>query len=734
LTRLDDDRFSFEPVAYVADQTASVASQIMPADKAAAALALTRQISYRWDIASDAISWSADAKDVLGFDPAKVSTGRQFATLMDNQNFFSRYDTVMRSSEKDEGSGVAYDIEYRFKPDPALGTAATWIEDQGRWFAGENGEPSHAIGVMRVADERHMRDQQMSFLSNCDPLTGMMNRARMTEALGEAIEVAKNDKRPCAFAIIAVNNLAVMNEAYGFEVADEVIVALSQRLRRVMRMGDGIARYSGSKFGIILNNCKQDELEPALERFMRAVRDSVIETRLGPVWALLSIGSVSLPALGETATEAIAHAEEAMSEAFRLPSDGYVIYHTSDESQARRLLNARCAAEIVNCLRDGLFKLAFQPAFDSRTGEVLFHEALLRMADQTGQLITAAHLVPIAERLGLIRLIDRAVLQLALQTLQSYPDSRLSVNISATTVTDPRWNAQLIEMIAATPRLASRLVVEITETAALENRDTAVSFAANLCELGCGVALDDFGAGYTSYRNLKELPLTHIKLDGSFCSNLSEGSDNRVFVESMVELAHAFKLKVIAEWVNTEEDAKILASLGVDGLQGNYLGEASIAAPWTNNTESGLQLEASSLAPVDAKHFSLELADIAEPRTTETAEQEEPAADVFAAEPTPEALPPEARAVPQNLADMDDATLDQEIASLGGAEIITPEEADAVTADYATPAYETALVQPEDDFDVDQSLERLRATLAELGAAFGTTANEPSNDEDRHVI
>jgi EAL domain-containing protein (putative c-di-GMP-specific phosphodiesterase class I) len=440
---------------------------------------------------------------------------------------------------------------------------------------------------------------------------------------------------------------------------------------------------------------------------------------------------VSLPALGETAGAAIAHAEEAMSEAFRLPSDGYVIYHSSEESQARRLLNARCAAEIVNCLRDGLFKLAFQPAFDSKTGEVLFHEALLRMADHTGQLITAGHLVPIAERLGLIRLIDRAVLQLALQTLQSYPESRLSINISATTVTDPRWNAQLLEMIGATPRLASRLVVEITETAALENRETAVNFAASLCDMGCGVALDDFGAGYTSYRNLKELPLTHIKLDGSFCSNLNEGSDNRVFVESMVELAHAFKLKVIAEWVNTEEDAKILANLGVDGLQGNYLGEASIAAPWTGNAETGLQLEASSLAPVDAKHFSLELADIAEPRPIDTPAEQDMEADVFAPEDMSEALPEEARGVPENLSELDDATLDQEIAAMGGAEIIEAKPTEHVTSDYVTPAYETALARTEDDFDVDKSLEKLRAALAELGAAIDTTAAEP---EDRQAI
>ncbi len=315
-----DNRFSFSAAIEASALTEFIeTAKALDADSTVRALGLAGQVCYRWDITTDTITWSANTKQALGFDPAQVTTSRHFAALMDSENYFSRYDTVLRSTQRDNGDGVSYEIEYRLKQDTTNGAANTWIEDHGCWFAGTDGNPTEAIGIMRVADDRHQRDQHMNFLSNCDPLTGMMNRVRMGDALGEAITVATTDKLPCAFAIVAVNNLDVMNEAYGFEVADEVIVALGQRLRQVMRMGDGIARYSGSKFGVILNNCKPDELNAALERFMRAVRDSVIETKMGPVWALLSIGAVSLPALGNNATTAIAHAEEALSEAFRLP-------------------------------------------------------------------------------------------------------------------------------------------------------------------------------------------------------------------------------------------------------------------------------------------------------------------------------------------------------------------------------------------------------------------------------
>jgi diguanylate cyclase (GGDEF)-like protein len=660
----EEDRFSFAvPAMPLMDVTPTLDSE-----RITRSLALARQVSYHWDIASDRLTWSGNTKDVLGFAPDAIQSGRQFASLMDTDNFFSRYDTVMRSTNRDGGEGVSYEIEYRMKPAAGAGLAGAWIEDCGRWFSNGTDAPKQALGVMRVANERHMRDQQLNFLSNCDPLTGMMNRARMTASLEEAITFATTDRQPCAFAILAVNNLDVMNEAYGFEVADEVIVTLGNRLRHVMRTGDGIARYSGSKFGIILNGCKSEELNAALERFMRAVRDSVIETRMGPVWALLSIGAVSLPTMGDDAATAIANTEDALNEAFRLPGDGYVVFSSSEERQERRAVNARCATEIVNCLRDGLFKLAFQPVFDATSGAVVMHEALLRMTDSTGNLITAGHLVPIAERLGLIRLIDRAVLQLAMQTLQSYPAARLSINISATTATDPRWNQQLLDIIAGTPAEAKRLVVEITETAALDNLITSHDFVVALRKLGCDVALDDFGAGFTSYRNLKELPINFIKLDGSFCHDLTDGSENAIFVQSMVHLAHAFGHKVVAEWVDTAADVEILASFGVDYLQGNMLGEASIVAPWNDRQDP------SSLAPVDSTHFQHEDLGVATIPIVRDSE----------------------------IAHIDDATLEAEIAAL------------------EQPVVEETAEASDDMPELEDNLHQLRDALAALNAAFGT--------------
>ena len=570
------------------------------ADSIALAIAAAGDVTYHWDMKTDALSWGLGAESILKRPADMLANGKHFAALLDPDNLTSRYEAISNSTAADEGTGVAYHIEYQLKADAVLGLPAMWIEDRGRWFAGPDGRPAHAVGIVRTVDERHSRDQMLSTLSHTDPLTGMMNRTRLDEALEEAIGSARDSETTCAFAVAAIRNLDVVNEAYGFEVADEVIAALSQRLRGVTRTGDGIARYSGNKFGFILNNCNGADLPVAIERFLNVARDSVIETSHGPVWALLSIGAVLLPVHAESSAAARALAEEALSSALRLSSDSFVVHMPSEKVNTARMVNARCAAEIVECLRSNKFHLAFQPLIDAQSGRVVCHEALLRMRDTSGEVVTAGHLVPVAERLGLIRLVDRAVVQMALETLHRHEEANLSINLSATTANDPRWNTQIIEMIEMAGPVAKRLTIEITETTALTDLTSALAFLERLRTTGCCVAIDDFGAGFTSFRNLRDLPIDVIKLDGSYCRNLSKDPENVYFARTLIEMAHHFGIRTVAEWVETESDAEILRSLGIDFLQGNYLGLPEAEMPWTETAAAAFSFHEPVIAAATA--------------------------------------------------------------------------------------------------------------------------------------
>ena len=396
--------------------------------------------TYSWDIASDDISWNGNLDAVFGqIDTQTLNTGRAYASLLNPDNFTSRFETVMRNTTLDEGQGVPFSIEYSIKPFGRDNDHSIWVEDVGRWYAGSDGRPNSVFGIVRQIDDRHERDQHLQFMGNCDPLTGMMNRGRLTEALGESIESVRAQNLQGAFLIVAISNLEVVNDAYGFEVADEVVTSIGKRLRQVVRTGDVIGRYSGSKFGIILAQANAEELEVAAERFLSIVREQVIETNLGPVWASLSIGALTVPYDNDDATTTMSHAEEALAEAKKQPTDGFVAYEPCEDVESERKLNSRCAVEIVHSLKDQRFTLAYQPIFNVHSQEVEYHEALLRMRCEGGDIVPAGHLVPIAEKLGLIRLIDQAVVSNVLTTLRQHPKASIALNISGVTANDPRW-------------------------------------------------------------------------------------------------------------------------------------------------------------------------------------------------------------------------------------------------------------------------------------------------------
>ena len=545
------------------------------------ALIAAGEAAYRWDIASDTITWSSNVSEILGCKPETIKTGRQFASMLDPENLTTRYDSVVHSKERDLGQGVAFQIEYAFHSPNYQNGSLIHLEDNGHWKAGDDGTPKVVYGTLRRIDARHNRDQQLSFISTSDPLTGMMNRGRMIEALSEAINSAQKSGTHCAFAIAAINNLNLVNDAYGFDFGNEVIVQVSHRLKHVMRMGDGIARYSGSKFGFILKECNEAELATALARFTSAVHEDAVGTAKGPVWTSLSIGAVSLPQNADTAAMAISNAEEALSDAMHDGGNSYLIYQTSVGREANREFNSRCAIELVKCLREETCRLAFQPIVDAQTGLPIMYEALLRLPEAEGQGdLSISEIIPLAERLGLAHLIDRAVLQLIIQALHENPDVRLNMNVSSTTIGDAFWQDQLLEVLNSNKDVTGRLTLELNENATLANLKTARRFIERLRSAGISVAIDHFGQGFASMRHLRELPINLLKLDGTLCKDISNHPENKTLVRSLLELAKHAGVKTVAKWIESKEDAEVLAQLGADYLQGYHLGQPSLDQHW----------------------------------------------------------------------------------------------------------------------------------------------------------
>ncbi len=560
--------------------TAATASSQEPALDAAEILTSVGEVAYDWHLDTDALLWSENAKDVLLIrDMAAVSTGRGYAQLLEAENAQARFDAVMQSDKRDDGNGVPFQIQYRIRPDPDSETKL-WVEDSGRWFAGRDGRPMRTHGVLRVINERYEHERELTFLAHHDGLTGELNRHYLTEFLEDTLEDAIRFRSSCGFLLVAIDNLSRINESYGFDVADQVIAEVGKRLRSRMRGKDTLGRYSGNKFGLVLRDCTPDDMAIAADRLLAGVRDEMVPTKSGSIAVTVTIGGVTGPRHARSVAEVLTRAQETLDIAKGKRRGSFLAYRPSIEREALRRENVRATDEIVAALNERRIFLAYETIVTATGRQTAFYECLMRIRRADGTLINAGDIVPIAERLGLVRLLDHRVLELVVDEMTAAPDLQVSLNVSAPSTTDPDWWAGLGSLLRTHSGVASRMTVEITESAAIQDIDETRGFVARVKDLGCRIAIDDFGAGYTSFRNLRKLGVDIVKIDGAFVADIMRSDDDRAFVRTLIDLAKQLKLTTVAEWVQSEEAARMLEAWGCDYLQGALVGLASTERPW----------------------------------------------------------------------------------------------------------------------------------------------------------
>ncbi len=547
---------------------------------AAQILASVGEVAYDWRIDTDVLLWSANAAEVLLIhDPAAIASGRGYAQLLEAGNTGARFDVVMQSDKRDDGHGVAYQIQYAIRPDPNSETRL-WVEDTGRWFAGPEGRAVRAHGVIRVINERYEHERRLTYLARCDGLTGELNRHSLTEVLEEALDQALRFRSSCGFLLVAVDNLARINESYGFDIADQVIAAIAKRLRSRMRGKDTLGRYSGNKFGLVLRDCTPDDMAIAADRLLSGVRDEMVPTSAGPIAVTVTIGGVTAPRHARGVSEILARAQESLDTAKARRRGSFQAYRPSIEREAIRRENVRATDDIVAALNERRIFLAYETVASALDRQPAFYECLMRIRRTDGSLIAANEIIPVAERLGLVRLLDFRVLELVIDEMIAAPALQTSFNVSPASTTDPDWWAGLGSLLRTHTGVAERLTVEITESAAIHDIDETRGFVARVKDLGCRIAIDDFGAGYTSFRNLRKLGVDIVKIDGAFVQHIMRSEDDRAFVRTLIDLAKRLKLKTVAEWVQDEATARTLEAWGCDYLQGALVGLASTERPW----------------------------------------------------------------------------------------------------------------------------------------------------------
>jgi diguanylate cyclase (GGDEF)-like protein/PAS domain S-box-containing protein len=426
--------------------------------------------------------------------------------------------------------------------------------------------------VLQDVTEQYRATEQLRFMANNDPLTKVFNR-RGIEKVFEGAAQQLNAGKPLALAYIDLDRFKLINDLFGHSAGDEVLKQVCERMELTLAGGQKIGRVGGDEFVIVM----PDTAIPLASLICRGIVDHIGGTpyRVGDK-AFHVRGSVGLVEVspGMPMKDAVSTADRACREAKGGHSDGLVVYERGSHAFQERANELNLVARLSGPdATDGMF-LEMQPIMSlSAPYESLNFEVLLRMREADGRVAPAGPLIAAAEKSGRAGVIDRWVLSTTLSWIEDNLDSLCNtrfvcMNLSGASLNDERFVQDSLEILSRYTHVAGRLCMEITESVALHDLDNTRRFIDQVRAFGVKVALDDFGAGYTSFSYLKELPADVLKIDGNFIVNINAHPANVAIVEAIVNLAANLGMRTIAEWAEDAATIRTLAEIGVDYVQG----------------------------------------------------------------------------------------------------------------------------------------------------------------------
>lgn len=407
-----------------------------------------------------------------------------------------------------------------------------------------------------------------------DALTGLVNREEFARCLGRLVERAREDRTEHAVLALDVIQLRVVNTACGYAGGDGLLRKIAEILTETARGGDTLGRISGDEFAVLMERCTLTQAW----RLANALRERMetFEFRWGEQSFTidLAMGLVGVDETSGTPDEVLRSAAGACAQARESGEDVYVA-GPGDAHEIQRSTESAWVSRIERALRGGSFQLVAQriaPLFSSGA-EGKHYELLVRMIDDRGEFVSPGLFLPVAERYRLSPRIDRWVIDTALSRMAAHASvlegvDVISINLSGTSLDDMENCRYVIDRLEETGVPATKVCFEITETAAMANLENARVFLDRLRKCGCRISLDDFGAGFSSFAYLKNLPVDYLKIDGMFIKSIVDDAIDFAMVKSINDIGHAMGKRTIAEFVENDAIVEKLREIGVDYAQG----------------------------------------------------------------------------------------------------------------------------------------------------------------------
>ena len=427
------------------------------------------------------------------------------------------------------------------------------------------------------------KEENLIWLADHDSLTKLYNRRRFQVEFDHQLKIAQRYKNTGAILYLDLDQFKYINDTSGHSAGDILLKQVAETLQQTIRSSDILARLGGDEFALLLPDIDAHGASQLAQKINTQLRLIHLEYNGVQHKVSASIGIAIFPEYDLSAQDLMSNADIAMYQAKESGRSKSHVY--SHEEQTKELLKTRILwkEKIEAALENNRLILHFQPILDLKTHKISHVEALVRMISLDDELIMPNRFIPIAEQSGLINQIDLTVLKLAFETLRLLKKQnnplKLSVNLSGKALNNAPLISYLKSELSEHDIDADKLIIEVTETTAVANFNTAVELMNDIKASGAKFALDDFGVGYASFFYLRQLPVDYVKIDGSFIKTLEKHREDQVLVKAISEIAHLSGLKTIAEFVENQAILDLLETYNIDYAQGYHIAKPSAELP-----------------------------------------------------------------------------------------------------------------------------------------------------------